>query len=79
MTRSPCGPKANGPGSPTPKRHDRRFVLGSSAHARPSATNATVWLAMTFPWQPRGSGEPSASVAPLGGSETVELWESAVG
>jgi hypothetical protein len=47
-------------------RHASRPEPGSSAHARPSATNATVSLGRAAPAHPSGSGVPSASVAPLG-------------
>ena len=48
-TRSPCGPHANGPASSTGKRQASSFVSGSSAHARSSATKATVWMRRTTP------------------------------
>src|SRR5262245_66340927 len=70
-TRSPCGPHAKGPGSVTVNRHDKVSVRGSSAHARPAETNATVWDGATPFGQPLGSGVPSASVAPVGADEGV--------
>src|SRR5207342_1476915 len=62
-TRSPCGPHANGPGSLVVNRHVRRWVDGFIAHARPSATKATVWAVRGAPVHPAGSGWPFASVA----------------
>ena len=47
--RSPRGPHANGPAFRTAKRHVTRPVAGSSAHARPSATNDAVASARTRP------------------------------
>src|SRR5689334_1944928 len=71
ITRSPCGPNANGPGCPTRNRHARSPLFGSRTHARPSATNATVSLATAFPSHLDGRALPSASVAPVGGGEVV--------
>src|SRR3954452_18590561 len=67
ITRSPCGPNANAPGCCTRNRHARPPSCGSSAHARPSATNATVSLGTALPAQCEGSAVPSPRVAPVGG------------
>lgn len=57
--RSPRGPQANGPASRTRKRQLTRPVRGSSAHARPSATNDAVASARTT-----CAAHPAGSVAP---------------
>src|SRR4029450_9236600 len=60
-TRSPRGPQVKGPGSVTWNRHVSAPLEGSSAHARPSATNATVWVGTACrSEQLRGSGSPEA-------------------
>src|SRR6476646_4416483 len=77
-TRSPCGPNANDPGWRTRNRHARWSLFGSKAHARPSATKATVSLATAFPPHPVGRALPSARVAPAGEGGTVEVGGGAV-
>src|SRR5262245_51032772 len=71
-TRSPWGPNVNGPGSATSNRHESVCVCGSIAHARPSATNATVCVGRGLPVQDVGSAEPSARVAPAGDGDVVD-------
>src|SRR5436309_6311072 len=63
-TRSPSGPQAKGPGSLTSNRQVSASVDGSRAHARPSATNATVWVGSECrSAHPLGSGCPDARSA----------------